>query len=70
MAWAWGRWLVEDAVSYCREVGFESIFLWTVEGLARATAVYRSLGFGVTETKVNEDWRERAVEVRYDLRLA
>jgi GNAT superfamily N-acetyltransferase len=62
-----GRWLVEEAVAYCREAGFKSVFLWTVEGLDRAKSVYTSLGFAVTETKDNQDWREQAREVRYDL---
>lgn len=62
-----GRWLVEEAVNYSREAGFARIFLWTVEGLDRAKTVYTSLGFAVTETKGNQDWREEAREVRYDL---
>jgi len=62
-----GRWLVEEAVQYCREAGFKSIFLWTVEGLDRAKTVYTSLGFTLTETKANQHWREQASEVRYDL---
>jgi GNAT superfamily N-acetyltransferase len=64
-----GRWLVEEAVAYCREAGFRSVFLWTVEGLDRAKTVYTSLGFVLTQTKPNKDWRETAVEVRYDLKL-
>lgn len=64
-----GRWLVEEAVQYCREAGFKSMFLWTVEGLDRAKTVYTSLGFTVTETKPNQDWREEACEVRYDLKF-
>ena len=62
-----GRWLVEEAVAYCRQAGFKSVFLWTVEGLDRAKSVYTSLGFRITETKDNQDWREQAREVRYDL---
>jgi GNAT superfamily N-acetyltransferase len=64
-----GRWLVEEAVQYCREAGFKSICLWTVEGLDRAKSVYTSLGFAVTQSKPNQDWREQSREVRYDLGL-
>ncbi|MDB5987204.1 MAG: N-acetyltransferase [Nevskia sp.] len=64
-----GRWLVEDAVRYCRAAGFAAVFLWTVEGLQRAEAVYRSLGFKVVETKTNEDWGGTSTEVRYELKL-
>jgi GNAT superfamily N-acetyltransferase len=46
-----GRWLVEEAVDYCRKAGFRSVFLWTVEGLERAGAVYTSLGFALTQAK-------------------
>ena len=62
-----GRWLVEEAVRYCRKCGFKSMFLWTVEGLDRAQTVYTSQGFKATQTKPNKDWREEAREVRYDL---
>ncbi|MDE0853170.1 MAG: GNAT family N-acetyltransferase [Nevskia sp.] len=62
-----GRWLVEQAVHYGRGAGFRSMFLWTVEGLDRATSIYASVGFKATQTKPNKDWREEAREVRYDL---
>ena len=64
-----GRWLVEAAVGWCREAGFARVFLWTVDGLDRAQAVYASLGFRETARKPNQDWREQAQEVRYDLEL-
>ena len=62
-----GRWLVEDAVRYCREAGFDALFLWTVEGLERALAVYRAVGFELAETKHNDDWGRRSTELRYEL---
>ncbi|MBL6751675.1 MAG: GNAT family N-acetyltransferase [Nevskia sp.] len=64
-----GRWLVEQAVDYCRQAQFARVFLWTVEGLERAGAIYASLGFVLTEDKPNQDWREQARELRYDLEL-
>lgn len=64
-----GRWLVEEAVRYCREAGFGSVFLWTVEGLASAQTLYTSCGFAVTESKPNKEWREESREVRYELQL-
>jgi GNAT superfamily N-acetyltransferase len=65
-----GRWLVEDSIRYCREAGFRSVFLWTVEGLDRAQSVYKSLGFAVTEAKENAEWGdEQKAEIRYDLQI-
>jgi GNAT superfamily N-acetyltransferase len=62
-----GRWLVEATVEWCRKARFAGVFLWTVEGLDRAASVYTSLGFVVTGSKPNQDWREQARELRYDL---
>jgi GNAT superfamily N-acetyltransferase len=64
-----GRWLVQDAVHYCREAGFGSIFLWTVRGLDRARSVYESLGFRITEEVEQEDWGRKSLEVRYEVDL-
>lgn len=64
-----GRWLVQEAVRYCRESGFDSIFLWTVDGLDRAASIYESTGFVRTEIKPDSSWGRQSVEVRYDLTL-
>lgn len=64
-----GRWLTEAAINYCRQAGFASVFLWTVEGLERALAVYTSLGFVLTETRGNDDWGRPSRELCYTLDL-
>ncbi|MDE2148344.1 MAG: GNAT family N-acetyltransferase [Gammaproteobacteria bacterium] len=64
-----GRWLVEAVVDYCRHAGFSSVFLWTVEGLERALAVYTALGFVLTESKDCAVWGRPARELRYQLAL-
>lgn len=64
-----GRWLVEAAVDYCRQAAFDSVFLWTVQGLERALAVYTALGFVLTGSKDSGQWGRPARELRYDLRL-
>jgi GNAT superfamily N-acetyltransferase len=64
-----GRWLAEESVRYCRETGFRTVFLWTVQGLDRAISIYSSLGFKETEVKKTLTWGRESVEVRYDLVL-
>ena len=64
-----GRWLVQEAVRYCRESGFDSVFLWTVDGLDRAVSIYKSAGFVQTERKPDSNWGRQSVEVRYELAL-
>jgi GNAT superfamily N-acetyltransferase len=62
-----GRWLVAESVSYCRSVGFRTVFLWTVRGLDRAISIYSSVGFKETEVKKTLAWGRESVEVRYEL---
>lgn len=64
-----GRWLVEESVRYSRTSGFESVFLWTVEGLDRAVSIYESMGFMRTAEKPDYSWGRKSIEVRYDLAL-
>ena len=40
-----GRLLVEEAVSFCRRSGYQSVFLWTVSELVAAASLYRRAGF-------------------------
>jgi GNAT superfamily N-acetyltransferase len=62
-----GRWLVEEAVGYCRTTDFRAVYLWTVQGLDRAISIYSSLGFKQTEVKKTLSWGRDSVEVRYEL---
>lgn len=64
-----GRWLVEDALEFCRTAGYSAVFLWTVKTLAIAINLYKSLGFCETEEQTHELWGSIVTEVRYDLEL-
>jgi GNAT superfamily N-acetyltransferase len=64
-----GRWLTEDSVRYCREAGFKKVFLWTVDGLERAMAIYRSLGFEQTGEKTQLVWGRESLELKFELIL-
>jgi N-acetylglutamate synthase-like GNAT family acetyltransferase len=64
-----GRLLVEEAVAFCRECGYSSVFLWTVRGLSAAAHLYESAGFQLTEEKTHEIWGAMLTEQRFDLKL-
>lgn len=64
-----GRWLVEDALEFCRTAGYSAVFLWTVKTLAIAVKLYKSLGFCETEEQTHKLWGSIVTEVRYDLEL-
>jgi len=64
-----GRRLVEEAIAFCRESGYSSVFLWTVRGLLAAAHLYESVGFHLTEEKTHKIWGAVLTEQRYDLKL-
>ena len=40
-----GRKLVEEALDFCRDAGYSSVFLWTVNTFPIAAKLYQSVGF-------------------------
>lgn len=64
-----GRRLVKEAVSFCREKEYASVFLWTVRGLEAARRLYEASGFERTEAKTHEIWGRKLTEERYELTL-
>ena len=64
-----GRRLVEDAVVFCRDADYKSVFLWTVSSLHVAALVYEKAGFRMGEQKTHKIWGKTLTEQRYDLEL-
>ncbi len=64
-----GRQLVEGALDFCRDVGYSSVFLWTVNTLPIAAQLYKSVGFKQTDELTHELWGSTVTEVRYELAL-
>ena len=64
-----GRMLVEEAIHFCREQGYQEVFLWTVSTLMVAAELYRSVGFVLTEEKTHRLWGAMLTEQRYALKL-
>jgi ribosomal protein S18 acetylase RimI-like enzyme len=64
-----GKTLTEHALAFCRERGYAEVILWTLQTLDAARAMYRSLGFEVTEIKDSAMGGQPVVEERWSLRL-
>ena len=64
-----GRKLVEEAIEFCRNRGYVSIFLWTVSALTAASRLYKSVGFQLAEDKTRELWGTVVTEEKYELPL-
>jgi len=64
-----GKRLMAEAVEFCSQQGYASIFLWTVSVCTEAATLYRAFGFEVTEEHERDMWGARLLEQRYDLVL-
>jgi len=64
-----GRRLVQYAVDFARGCNYDSIFLWTVDFLDAAVALYKSFGFEKTEAKTHQIWGRDLTEEKFVLDL-
>lgn len=64
-----GRTLLSNALDFCRQRRFRSVFLWTVGDLKVAAHLYRSVGFHKTEEKTHHIWGKALTEEKYELSL-
>src|SRR5262249_11887011 len=64
-----GRSLVQEAISFCKESQYLSVFLLTEASLTAAAKLYQSVGFHLTEETRHQLWGAVVTEQRYDLNL-
>jgi N-acetylglutamate synthase-like GNAT family acetyltransferase len=64
-----GNYLMEQAISFCREQGFEKVYLWTFDGLGPARHLYEKFGFKLVEERSGEQWGATVTEQRFELKL-
>jgi ribosomal protein S18 acetylase RimI-like enzyme len=64
-----GHQLMDQALAFCRERGFEKVFLWTISELKAAAHLYRKAGFVVTREETHEIWGALRTEQEYELNL-
>jgi ribosomal protein S18 acetylase RimI-like enzyme len=64
-----GKNLLKEAIQFCKERGYKTVFLWTTSELITASHLYTSFGFRKTKEKKHEIWGKIVTEERYDLCL-
>ena len=59
-----GRELLDRAMSYCEQSGFNRVYLWTYESLEAARHLYETHGFRLVKEEAHHDW---GPEINYQL---
>jgi GNAT superfamily N-acetyltransferase len=64
-----GRKLLNDALHFCKERKYGTVFLWTTSELSTAQHLYTGAGFERTQKKTHRIWGKTITEERYALDL-
>ena len=64
-----GSKLLNLYMDFLRECGYQESYLWTTHELTTAAALYKRLGFQLTEEKESNSFGKPLIEQRYDLIL-
>lgn len=64
-----GNDLMQQAVSFCRDVGFHKVYLWTFRGLEAARHLYEKFGFQRVAEQTGQQWGTTVTEQRFELLL-
>lgn len=65
-----GKRLMQTAMDFCKQQGYDHVFLWTIDFLDTALHIYKRHGFELTGSAENDDWADRPItEQRYDAHL-
>lgn len=66
----WGARLIDAAMDFCRNKGYEKAYLWTFEGLYPARRLYERAGFRLVEQRVGRQWGKEVNEQRFEALLS
>ena len=64
-----GNYLMQNAISFCKGVGFKNVYLWTFQGLASARHLYEKFGFKMVEQHRGIQWGTKVNEQRFECSL-
>lgn len=61
-----GKTLMDKALSFSAELGYNKVVLWTVKGLAASASIYLKYGFTVTQEIEHVLWGQMQLEQCYE----
>jgi GNAT superfamily N-acetyltransferase len=62
--------LLDQALAFSREKGYERVILWTVSALTDAARLYRKAGFRKVEEHPGRPWGRDVVEEKYEMAVS
>jgi len=64
-----GHYLMQQAMDFCRQKSFKTVYLWSFKGLAPARHLYLKFGFEMVREFEGTQWGTTVMEQRYELQL-
>ncbi|NIG56359.1 bifunctional helix-turn-helix transcriptional regulator/GNAT family N-acetyltransferase [Chitinophaga sp. Cy-1792] len=64
-----GKKLLSDAIAFCKEKNYQTVYLMTTSMQTTAITLYKQLGFRKSGEKLLQQWGQQLYEQRYDLDL-
>ena len=64
-----GSQLIRLAVDFCRDRGYQTVYLWTFEGLDPARRLYETFEFSLCEEHAVAQWGQLIREQRFEMNL-
>lgn len=64
-----GHLLMDAAVEFCKDKGYERVYLWTFSGLEAARHLYEKYGFLLVDVKKGRQWGREVLEQKFELSL-
>ena len=62
-----GKRLLQEAISFCQEQGYQRVILWTTADLMDASRLYTSAGFKLIAEDAHEIWGKLVTEQKYEM---
>jgi N-acetylglutamate synthase-like GNAT family acetyltransferase len=64
-----GKTLIQEALNFCKDRKYNSVFLWTTSELTTAAHLYTETGFKKKEVKSHNVWGKFLAEEKYELQI-
>jgi GNAT superfamily N-acetyltransferase len=65
----YGKQLLQKAIDFCKEKGYQTIILWTNSELKSARRIYEKNGFQLKETRIQTLSNKELIEERWELSI-